>query len=53
MVKAEFLIKSWRFDETGGKYNQGQYELENIRSKLFTPKKAWKKTKSKKGVNKN
>jgi len=48
MVQAEFLIKSWRFDEKGGKYNQGQYELENIRSKLFSQKKIHKAIKSRK-----
>lgn len=47
MKEARFLISDWQFSEKGGKYGQGQYELHNIRSKLFSlplkPQKSYKK----------
>ena len=48
MKEAKFLISDWKFSEKGGKYGQGQYELHNIRAKLFSlplkPQKNCKKT---------
>ena len=48
MKEAKFLISDWKFDKKGGKHDQGQYELHNIRSKLFASQKLGKSTKSRK-----
>jgi hypothetical protein len=52
MKSVSYLLKEYAFDPKGGQYDQGQYELENIRASLFrnhSPKKAikWFKKKEK------
>lgn len=51
MVLAKYLLKDYSFDKKGGQYDQGQYELGNIRAMLFrkhAPKNATKWIKKKK-----
>lgn len=50
MVEVKFLISDWRFDKKGGKYDQGQYELYNIRAKLFASQRLVNSTKSSKTI---
>jgi hypothetical protein len=53
MVDAKFIISSWKFDIKGGKYDQGQYELTNIRAQLLTIDPVANSSKSKKTTKKS
>lgn len=63
MVETKYLISKWHFDPKGGKHEQGQYVLHNIRTLMFQESRAKRKakiisidknvTKSKSSKNKN
>lgn len=45
MVETKYLISKWHFDPKGGKHEQGQYVLHNIRTLMFQESRAKRKAK--------